>query len=40
MRCTNLDDLLHLAHFENLNIFGGRYITWSKIYDGAYIARI
>ena len=40
MRCNNRDDLLHFAHFENLNIFRGLYITQSKICDGAYIARI
>ena len=29
-----------LLQFENFNISGGLYITQSKIYDGAYIAKI
>ena len=34
--CNNRDDLLYLS----FNIFGGLYITQSKIYDGAFIAKI
>ena len=36
-RCNNRDDLLHLNYtLKNFNIFGGLYITQSKIYDGAF----
>ena len=34
--CNNRDDLLYLS----FNNFGGLYITQSKIYDGAFIAKI
>ena len=39
MSCNDRDDLLHLVHFENFNIFGGLYITQSNIYDEAFIPK-
>ena len=41
MRCKNRDDSLRLSFTLKISIFsGGLYITRSKIYDGAYIAKI